>query len=245
MRFSMSPKSALAAAAVIVTLGCASPAAAAVTIYTYTGTIVFGVDQTNLFGAGTDLAGHVFTAVFRSDDAKGRSIPYGDGTWLYGSYGSNPVQASLTIDGGSPVTFGDAYGEQVLSDNGSMESFHHLARDEESVRISRIMIEVSGPSAGDPGPDGAYHNLSALTAAGAPAYSWNGWMQVERFFREPGAQAPRRELAYAALRPTTLTVTTSVPEPAAWALMLTGFFGAGAAIRSRRRALGYADQPAR
>jgi hypothetical protein len=29
-------------------------------------------------------------------------------------------------------------------------------------------------------------------------------------------------------------VSTGVPEPATWALMLTGFLGAGAALRSRR-----------
>lgn len=33
-----------------------------------------------------------------------------------------------------------------------------------------------------------------------------------------------------------ISVTQAVPEPATWAMMLTGFLGAGAALRSRRRA---------
>lgn len=229
MRFSMSPKSALAAAAVVVTLGCAAPAAAAAVVYTYTGTIQYGFDQTGLFGANTDLAGLTFTAVFRRDDAKGLTSGY---------YASNPIQASLTIDGGSAVTFGDSFGEQAQGGTASGSWFRHVAQDERASRISKIMIEVFGPGVGDYLSNGDYH-------AGTPEYFWNGSMRIQDHLIDPDTGEHVVHHAYATLRPTALTVTTVVPEPAAWALMLTGFFGAGAAIRSRRRAVAWVGQPTR
>ena len=229
MRFSMSPKSALAAAAVIVTLGCAAPAAATVTLYTYTGTIQYGFDQTGLFGTNTDLVGLTFTAVFRRDDAMGT---------VSGYYGSNPIQASLTIDGGSAVTFGDSFGEQARGANGYGSWFRHVAQDERASRISKLMIEVSGPGVGEYLLDGDYH-------AGTPGSFWNGSMRLDDHVINPDTGEHVVRYAYATLRPTSLNVTTPVPEPAAWALMLTGFFGAGASIRSRRRAVADARRPAR
>jgi len=258
MRFFMSPKPAIAAAAAILALACAAPAAAAVIIYTYTGTISEGYDETGVFGtAGRDLTGLAFTAQFRLDDATwgAQHHDYPFRTGIEGQFEWNPIRASLTIAGGSPMTFGQGAGTQIQYDVESREGFlhgHGAYGETDYVDTNDRLVEhqelfMGGDSVGHdylPSPD--YHTLPSLTAAATPDLNWYGHLLVDDYLYDlDTGEVLSRNSAFATFAPTALSVTTPVPEPAAWALMLTGFFGAGAALRSRRRAVADARQPAR
>jgi len=256
MRFSLSPKSALAAAAVIVTLGCAAPAAATVTLYAYTGTIREGHDATGVFGtAGRDLAGLAFTATFQRDDA---AVVYNFQTADYSEvatfYGSRP--ATLTIEGGDPIAFAYGFGIQTQLDLGSSEGFSHDVYqtgdyDDVPGNFGSRQLHMGAGSADRPAdylPNGDYETLPSLTAAATPDFTWFGFVEIDEYVADMDTgEILSRNHANARFAPTSLTVTTvttGVPEPAAWALMLTGFFGAGATLRSRRRAVASGGQPA-
>jgi hypothetical protein len=251
----MSLKSVLAAAAAAaIAFAGATPAAAEVVIYKYTGTIGHVDDQTGYFG-GEDLVGRAFTAVFRRNDpAPGADTQLGATDSLIVGYDrASPLRARLQIEGESPMTFGAAYSFQSQAQGydryyGNFESFAHdaqnFAQGEAADHVDRfynysdLFMDVSGSTAGYlPGPD--YHTLSSLTAADTPGLNWIGQLTIDNLRYDYGANDYIHDYAVVELRPTSLTVSTaaSAPEPAAWALMLAGFLGAGAAIRWRRKAL--------
>lgn len=263
MRFFMSPRLAVAAAAAIVALGCAAPAAATVVLYTYTGTISEGHDETGVFGtADRDLTGLAFTARFWRDDATPGAYSYENNGY---TISTGALVASIAIDGGSALAIAPNQAEQnqfsTQYPGGFYESFVHLVgyyRQTDNVDTNERLVESSSLDVGVYGyltgayagthylPNNDYHTLPSLTAAGTPGYTWQGGYSVDDYRSSlDTGDVLSRNRAYALFAPTRLTVTTIVPEPAAWALMLTGLFGAGAAIRSRRRVVACAaGQPA-
>jgi hypothetical protein len=247
----MSRKSVFAAAAAAVALACASPAAAAVVVYTYKGT----VSETYAFSIGelrpgpADLVGRAFTATFWRDDATPGAVISDGGDFT--SIGSSPdleappspIRASLTIEGESPLFLNTA-GSQLQYRGPPYEGFIHNVSDESiqtldsgdrAILDRNLAFNVSGPTDYLLGPD--YHSLPSLTAAATPGLFWYGYLEQVNAVYDPQTNDL---LSYQGLNiiftPTSLTVSTPTPEPGAWALMLVGFFGAGAVLRWRRRA---------
>jgi hypothetical protein len=77
---------------------------------------------------------------------------------------------------------------------------------------------------------------------GIVSHGFSGWMNTSLFFKADSATETLSFLAIggpnASLPPFALldgVTMTAVPEPATWAVMLLGFGGVGAAIRSRRK----------
>ena len=84
------------------TLLAATPASADVLVV-YTGTVLFGSDETGLFGVGTDLSGYAYTASFIFNPSLGTvfSSPtsnYAAGGEVLGN-ASPAIYASITING--------------------------------------------------------------------------------------------------------------------------------------------------
>jgi hypothetical protein len=211
----------------------AQAASATVVSYTYSGHVDTGVDQIGLFGqTGVNLDGLDFVAVFLRNDTLATTLYQGsDSSYVRGP---QAVTAKLTIGG---VTFDVAGrdGEQNQHDDG-YEGFQHFAAGHlGAVDLFAISTGIYPPGAYDhlAGPD--YHSLTSLTTAETPGLVWRGRFD---FYSDPidGQQ----DVTAGRLVPLALVVATipdagAVPEPATWAMMITGFAGLGATLRRRRR----------
>jgi hypothetical protein len=76
-------------------------------------------------------------------------------------------------------------------------------------------------------------DLSPLVDFPEGRFTWHGATGVTGFFIDPPGAQDEYEFAFDNL--TVRTDVGAVPEPDAWALMLLGFGGLGAALRHRRR----------
>ena len=216
----------------------ATTAHAHIVTATYSGVVANGYDTTGVFGAAnTDLTGAAFTAVYKVDSSVNSltfnspgSMSYRIGGTNYG-FSSSPVSAVVTIHGVSAafggLQTGEAYRSKVAS--GGNELFHetYSASTVKGVSTQQfvetfVYSKSNGPVFAGPRSGGFLQDVVVDTSTGA--YS---------------------TLVQGVLTPTSLTIgvvqpqgpsVASVPEPATWALMLLGFGGLGAAMRSRRRA---------
>jgi hypothetical protein len=240
----MPPKPVLASAAAAAVLACAAPAPAAVTFYTYTGTVSTMYDQTGVFG-GVDLTGRAFTAVFRRDDAGPATEFQSSEQSFFQTYeGSSALRATLKIQGLPTITFGETSGYQYQYQSVWAEQVNHGADnytfEDDGIRqvvASRTLaFDIYGEGA-HLLPSADFRSLQSLSVETFPYY-WGGTMMINNFVYDYGSQSYLNyQFANLQFAPTSLTVSTAAPEPGAWALMLAGFFGAGAALRRRRRAL--------
>ncbi|HEX7945636.1 MAG TPA: PEPxxWA-CTERM sorting domain-containing protein [Phenylobacterium sp.] len=213
----------------------AQAASATVVSYTYSGHIDTGSDQIGLFGQpGGTLDGLDFVAVFLRDDALATTL-YQGGVSSY-VRGPQAVTAKLTI-GGVTLDVGGRNSEQNQRDDG-YEGFQHFAAGPlGSVDLFAVSTGIYPPGAYDhlAGPD--YHSLTSLTAAETPGLAWRG-----RFDFYSDLIDGHRDVTAGRLTPLALVVATvpdaaAVPEPATWAMMITGFAGLGAILRRRRMPL--------
>ena len=205
-------------------LAFAAPAGAAVMIATVSGTV--GAMTSNSAGAfdstHASITGEAFTAVFvfNSDAPDAVVTPTSiDARGGLCCLSQSPVSsATLTINGitldlGRSPTHGP-FDSEVLYDAAAGTVFFQAGRDD--AIDSNLMIRMAGPNI--PLSLGAGFSLSQ--AAGSSSFNWDDI-----------ANGHDR----AALLPEFLSVTAaSVPEPATWAMMLTGFLGLGAVLRRRR-----------
>ncbi len=239
--------------------GLAVPAQAVVGDYTYHGTVGSILDSSGVFG--TAAAGDPFTLVFRVDTDRGSFGVGGGGSGGSGStYGGtryigsqqvdfaprvvlSPVSAVLTIDGHS-LNFAGVY-------DGSEQTGYALTADQYG---GPLFTSGSDEYAVDQLQQGGLTisdrieaEFTALRALHLPLVSSDTPYAVtfdKDFTSRTSFTYSRQDtstgqtmVTSGALNATDFSITPSaaVPEPASWALLLTGFALTGAALRSRRK----------
>jgi hypothetical protein len=213
---------------------------AAVYTATYTGQVAevdIGGNYTGFFDGSDVAAGKAFTAVFRWDEADA-APGSADAPPLYSLY-SGLLTATVTV-GTSSFDF--------QAPNGSVVAVHDVAGA--SSTILHYIDTIYAP--------GLRYAVQFYTQGGADLLSSWDWRTTGTFdltganatgafvyqnLAGPGGGA---DLAGAVLTPTKLVVARDggaggVPEPAAWALMILGFGGAGVMLRRRAGLAANAD----
>lgn len=225
----------MAALVAAVTLACAGHVSAATFVLTWSGTIASGTDPGGLFGiAGADLTGQSFTASMTFDPALGFPNPYGSpDTYqlLAGpdNYGGTPAPATFSVGGiSTPVGGRDSgFGEGLWT---SISGFQGQG-------IWTSVISPAGDVLSLEALGMPYPTVPALVGG---AYDGNpcavALVCIGQFQTSGGP--------YVALTINHLTISSSadmppiwapIPEPAAWATMVLGLFGLGAALRQCRQ----------
>ena len=230
----------LAALATMVAL----PAAAAVYVTTWTGTLVNGYDRTGEFGQiGRVLTGLAFTAVYTLDDSAPNaklSISPGFSTITGGpNQGSpfTPLTADLTI-AGHVMHFGvgaNIYHEASNSDakgviNGNYNDYQDEIfggfGDNSIIRNAVTSTTVHFLTASDP--------RTPFVASGA-GLTFSGGFSVNNIgFGNQPQQYAYSDFLISRVDTVLRPQGGAVPEPASWALMISGFGMVGTVLRRRR-----------
>jgi hypothetical protein len=222
-------------------LALAGSASAAVMTITYTGTFS-GDDFAGVIGAaGVHFDDSAFTASFTYDTAKGSLSDFG-GTAQYlqggSAIGAEPAVTSalLTVDGHT-TDLTEAYNE-------SAETYGPDYDVPYSFRVAG-QVEENSTTSFSTGDTFGYLNFYLGGYGAAPArldQAWEGAVDgygslSAGVFDAEGGGGPTISLSFAPtfVQVRNLDAGAAVPEPASWALMLTGFFGLGGAVRLSRR----------
>lgn len=227
----------------------AAPAGAAVYTLTYTGEFTSGADD-QVFGVNGSLVGWAFTAVYTIDTGTpGATVsPVDDGNMVEGYDAASPVHATLTVNG---VTrqMGDSYGS---------------AREMDSINTGfDYLIDYANTQVVRDGelPDGSYDYYYSYTQmmvgfgvfvlkdiadgdvltppTGVVLEPWDvGDLLFDEtvYLYDPAADDIYMARSAQGHGKITSVSVATVPEPAAWALMILGFGGVGGALRRSRRA---------
>jgi len=210
-----------------VVLSVASSAPAAKVLITYTGTVSDAFDTSGEFGVpNSDLSGLPYKAVFKLSPKPGTFI-YNDGVFgiTSGSGATNPLTATLYINGLSH--FFTQEGVASLT-NGS-----GLGSEDRVLHLVRLSI--------DPFNGFIFQTIFSsdhdFVASSDYAHSLNYSVQpgdgVDGMFGIKGKDGPTGGF----LSPETVTITSFVPEPGAWAMMIAGFGLVGGMLRYKKSAL--------
>lgn len=243
-----------AAVAALMLGSIASSASAALFDYTLTGTVNTLRDTTGTFGILT--TGDPFTLVFHADTSLGELSAgmggTGDGSTLFGgsSYiGTaaatmmpgiivSPVSAMLFVNGHSMTLTGENLGKINVA-NGFLPGTAGFSNGE---LLARGATQV-GSYIGSSIVDATFSSDHLLSLPLLP-------QPFSVFLNSPGVQSTvslDRELTDPSTHQTIETIgsfnatrlvispTAAVPEPASWALLLTGFGIVGGTLRSHRR----------
>lgn len=239
-------RAALAAMALASVMGL-SGAQAAIVYVTYTGTVTSGYDDTGVFGTpGADLTGEAYTSNYVFDTSVA-AYSYSDPSSSYylvsggGAYGtvSPSLGATLTINGNSVSTTGDYSGKILRGGNGSNSQVYHEALgihynegNDGTVLDYGYIYELF-----------TYNDVSTLPSDLITPFSHSfvpgedGSVGYFLFFLDDSSVEALIEYAYGNLAPETFTISgiAAVPEPSAFALLLTGLAASGFAARRNRR----------
>lgn len=225
-------------AAVAALTVAAVPAAAAPTTVTVSGKVMSGIDAGGQFGAvGASLAGQAFSAIFTIEAATGSTlVETATSSYLAGRGAASPVSAVLTIGSGSYRFAGSFNGFVRTTDaagNGGTDSATFFVDDTDlsqkpndntllSLGFDTLRNVLSQPGVGAIA-------LSDLTLAD----NAKGVLKIaNRNAATGGFGTPTvADLSIDTIR---TGMTSPVPEPATWAMMVAGFAMAGVALRRRR-----------
>lgn len=213
----------------------ATPAASAVMLATFTGAVQSGTDTTDFFGLGGDFDDATFTAYFRYDTSLGNATtgPLTDqrtGGPAFG--GVSPIlAATLRINGVTDVfdTFGNGSANVTINIDSWRQTFlytdtaYTLGNVSEWNFLQLFVLDVPAPLLLTTPYTGFNHTF----AAGPSETNRAG-----HFRTVDGVRVIDYQLALV----TDSVTLAPIPEPATWAMLIGGFFGAGLLIR-RRRAL--------
>ena len=238
-------------------LACASQASASGFTLTYKGIVSTGSDDTNIFGlgAGASLVGQAITESFVVDYAGGANHNIaGDPYFRLNIGGAGFVTSAVTINGitksvGSETGIDDRTDEHLnpgcIGNPNCFSSFSETSQDEDFVTTGDL-VEEWRSFGDDLGRALDYHPSLAL---GPPVFSaadidFEGSFFIDHQLRNfvEGTTIFSYDTS-AQFSPDSITITTfggGVPEPGAWALMIVGFGGIGAAARRRRSAMALA-----
>ena len=212
---------------------CASGASATILDVTYSGVVAAGSnDVLGLFGGGP-LDGDAFSVSYAFDTTKGSLSVLGTGYSLTGgSFLGGPTPSA----GPATVTIN---GHALSVDGGGVDDA--LGVDRSGMTTLMVSFIPSGPHlttqyildntiAGYTLPFAPSSNMSMPFSA-----TGNSHVAYFAVFAPGGALA--EQVLFDAKSPTRVDVTvpgSAVPEPFAWAMMLTGFAAIGAALRTGR-----------
>jgi hypothetical protein len=233
------------------------------TVTTYTGVVTSSLLSTGQSNGGfgydgdqtvqDSLVGEAVTERFYTKDAYGSSIyqlPYDSA--LHGVT-DNPAVSSIVTVGGHQIdlvavhtyeTDGTAY-RSALAGNDAFSEVYDLSSGESTTLDGYTMAYTyadvgSYVTAISPSPD--YHSAMSYTVG--PGDLTQGSVEFDSFDNTTGyftAENFTFSVSSVTVSSSRADLSTDafyygVPEPATWALMLTGFGGAGAALRRRRSA---------
>ncbi len=244
--------------AVAMSLAMSAPAPAAIIQATYSGTITSGLDVTGVFGSpNTDLAGAHYTSTFLFDTSLGELISLSGLSYLedlrggssFGPIATPLISSTFQIGAISVFVRSNEIGELFASLAGDVDAFGNIASDSFANTgyffndVNSFASEINGSEIqnhtgalpGNFDTPFTYHAVAGDTLLGSFFYEhYDYHTQVEQTVR-------------ATLAPDTIIIgpmsdpnpppSSLVPEPATWALMLTGFGLAGAALRRRSPAV--------
>jgi hypothetical protein len=211
----------MAAAALV----AASPAAHAATVTWNAwdpGTVVQGTPGSvtgNMGGVTVTYTGEVGT--FQTNYPSWTpSSSYVGGTV---SNAPSPSDGIFHIVGGGTNTDTITFSQAVLNPVIAIWSLGQGGEQASFAFTSPFTIEAGGPS--------AEYNGQSISSSGDTAFGneGNGVIQFTGSFNSISFTTPEREDWYGFA-----VGVTGVPEPAAWAMMITGLFGVGAVLRRRK-----------
>ena len=222
-------------------LTLAGSASAAVMTITYTGTFS-GDDFAGVIGVpGVHFDDRAFTASFTYDTASGTLSDYaGDGQFLQGgaAIGAEPAVTSALLRVGGQTT------DLTQTYNGTAETYGPDYNLPFSSRVAG-QFEENATASFSTGDTFGYLNFYLGGYGTAPARldeAWEGAIDgygslSAGVYDANGGGGPTISLSFAPtfVQVRNLDVAAAVPEPASWAMMLTGFFWLGGAVRLSRR----------
>jgi len=213
---------ALAASMALATAGSAS---ALIYEQVYTGTVTTSsAANGGLFGGLS--GGEAFTVRFVTDTSRGSGvIDIAGGQKIEGgdnSHTTAPVSVFFNINGHAYSFVDDIAGSSVKIESigGQLNVVNSLVHYN-NVDYVEIQSTVSGPDLGHPAGFGQPYEISSFV--GSPFLFFLGHIDDRGFYAEMNITS-----AYG-------RVISGVPEPATWALMMSGFAGLGGALRANRR----------
>ena len=210
-----------------VVLGIGSSAPAAKVLITYTGTVSDAFDTSGEFGVpNSDLSGLPYKVVFKLSPKPGTFI-YNDGVFgiTSGSGATNPLTATLYINGLSH--FFTQEGVASLT-NGS-----GLGSEDRVLHLVRLGIDPFNGFIFQTIFSSDHDFVSSSDYAHSLNYSVQPGDTVDGMFGIRGKDGPTGGF----LSPETITITSFVPEPAAWAMMIAGFGLVGGMLRYKKNAV--------
>lgn len=223
-----------AASAALAVLAASSAAQAAIQVATYTGVVVSGSDERNLFGGG-DLAGDAFTAVLTYDTSIG-SRGQDHNHPAYDDLKNNTFPQSFpllstefTVNGQTYEFFSEAFA-QVRTGEAGVIGFALHGEEAGPIEFraaiflfataAHLPTDLDKGFSGDTGADslGDFNiRTEDFTPPDHGPFNISKGVLLTQHYSVTGPIDP-----------------IGAPEPAAWALMLGGFGLAGAALRRRR-----------
>jgi hypothetical protein len=214
--------------ATVASLSVATSASAAVHVITYTGQTGTSSNDT-VFGGATDISNLPFTLTFTYDPAKGHRTTTGTTDQALGgtNYGSDsPVlDAALTINGvlvdfaadqAGYIATGSAPGG--VNDAISLDQYFGWTHAFRTLNISAV---------------GGFPASLDDVFSGPVSGSGNFFFQDYEVNPLGGGHASATALGNLFPTQVQVSIPGAVPEPATWALLLTGFGLAGVALRRR------------
>ena len=252
MFFSARP--ALAAAIALVAIWLDGDSASAATIVTYQGTISDSMDQTGIFGGGahSTLDGLTYSLVYTINDLPGALFQSAPGySEVSGGPGGgilstlSPASAIITINGISFSFAGDWYGrayQTTLAETGRAQIVHHAQDYSVSEYIyspryniyflryiNNYAIQSIDSLVDIIVKNGDYH--SELIYNTTPWDTNYGYLLISTYENYPGIYTVDTQ---ARLTPSSVRISTAVPETATWWMMLVAFGAIGTRMRVRR-----------
>lgn len=220
----------------------ATPVNAAEYIITYEGTISSGYDQTGVFGAIGDLTGQAFKIVYTLT-ARLPTAYSKTGANYFRSYGGtgygndSPLSALISVGGTSFQIDGQYYGHTQILDNfngfdGLIHESRHFYESGNDVAYNFVYSTLYSTindfiSSVDYSSSLEYTAQSDDTAEGYFSLYESDDNVITRYAN--GYLVPTRVTIAPAM------ISGAVPEPATWALLITGFAAVGGALRLSRR----------
>jgi hypothetical protein len=202
---------------------CLLAVSAQATVYsqTWTGTVIYSDNGSNMFGGG-NLTNAAFVAQYLFDDTVGDTYSdsedhYADGGDLSG-YDSPSLLATLTINGITARFSGTLLSAFESFNAADQSGTASLASSYGTLMLNELGSNT-GPGYGDPSFSSSIDVTDAYQNDGA--------------FIHGLTTLGLQNLSYTAA----ISSATAVPEPAVWAMMLGGFGLLGAALRRKPAAV--------
>ncbi len=224
----------LVAVAAAMIWSAATSASAEVVDVTWTGTILWGIDETGVFGpAATDLTGNALIARFAFDTSLGTTYTDSIQSVAYANGVTSPLlSASATINGIS-IAINPGGFAQILGYNDSAGDFSEYYNysgysyyyyDQETFEGLQLLQQLSGVAYGP-----ANHYPASITSPVTitPGDTTQLYLYYDVSITDSEGNTKYESLAYALADASRVTVTLAVPEPATTALFGIGVAGIG------------------